>query len=240
MAKKKYYVVKKGKTPGIYSSWDECRAQVEGYSGALYKGFAAKEEAQAYLQGNVQEGEAEEVPDRTEEMISGTEEFPGEEDISEAEEIFGEEDISGAAEVPETDEGEAVAYVDGSYRKETGEYSCGVVFFSRGRKTELSIRGDDETLAAMHNVAGEIMGARMAMEEAVRLGIRKLIIFHDYQGIASWCLGEWQTNKEGTIAYKKYYDSLQGLLEISFQKVKGHSGDVWNDRADELAGQALL
>lgn len=218
MAKKKYYVVKKGKTPGIYSSWDECRAQVEGYSGALYKGFAAKEEAQAYLQ----EGEDEEVPDRMEKMISGTEE------------------ITGAAEVPETAEGEAVAYVDGSYRKETGEYSCGVVFFSRGRKTELSIRGDDEALAAMNNVAGEIMGARMAMEEAVRLGIRRLIIFHDYQGIASWCLGEWKTNKEGTIAYKKYYDSLQGVLEISFQKVKGHSGDVWNDRADELAGQALL
>ena len=72
MAKKKYYAVKRGKTPGIYHSWDDCRAQVEGYSGALYKGFAAMEEAEAYLQGTVQENEAEEVPERTEKMISDT------------------------------------------------------------------------------------------------------------------------------------------------------------------------
>ena len=76
------------------------------------------------------------------------------------------------------------------------------------------------------------------MREAVRRGVGKLTIFHDYQGIASWCLREWKTNKEGTIAYKQYYDSLKGQMDISFQKVKGHSGDVWNDRADELARAA--
>ena len=90
----------------------------------------------------------------------------------------------------------------------------------------------------MRNVAGEILGAELAMREAVRRGVGKLTIFHDYQGIASWCLGEWKTNKEGTIAYKQYYDSLKGQMDISFQKVKGHSGDVWNDRADELARAA--
>ena len=90
----------------------------------------------------------------------------------------------------------------------------------------------------MHNVAGEILGSELAMQEAVRRGVGKLTIFHDYQGIASWCLGEWKANKEGTIAYKRYYDSLKGQIDISFRKVKGHSGDVWNDRADELARAA--
>ena len=38
MAKKKYYVVWKGVTPGIYSSWEECQAQIAGVQ-ALYKSF---------------------------------------------------------------------------------------------------------------------------------------------------------------------------------------------------------
>ncbi|MCX6244350.1 MAG: ribonuclease H family protein [Bacteroidetes bacterium] len=47
MAKSKFYVVWIGKKPGIYSSWDDCKAQVEGYEGAKYKGFATKELAEA-------------------------------------------------------------------------------------------------------------------------------------------------------------------------------------------------
>lgn len=49
MAGKKYYAVKKGKITGIFASWKECRPLVEGYSGAEYKGFATKKEAQDYL-----------------------------------------------------------------------------------------------------------------------------------------------------------------------------------------------
>ena len=30
----KYYAVRKGKTPGIYNSWSECKLQVDGFSGA--------------------------------------------------------------------------------------------------------------------------------------------------------------------------------------------------------------
>lgn len=45
MAKKNFYAVKRGMCPGIYSSWDECRAQVDGFPGAEFKGFATKEEA---------------------------------------------------------------------------------------------------------------------------------------------------------------------------------------------------
>ncbi len=44
-----------------------------------------------------------------------------------------------------------------------------------------------------------------------------------------------KTNKEGTKAYKAYFDSLKDKLIIHFQKVKGHSGDEYNDLADELA-----
>ena len=42
----KYYAVRQGKVPGIYESWDACRAQVHGYSQAIYKSFPTREEAE--------------------------------------------------------------------------------------------------------------------------------------------------------------------------------------------------
>jgi len=76
---------------------------------------------------------------------------------------------------------------------------------------------------------------RYALEE--ELG--EIIIYHDYEGIAKWCLGEWKTNKEGTKAYKEYYNSLKDKVNIRFVKVKGHSNDKYNDMADMLAKKAL-
>jgi len=45
----KYYAVKEGRKPGIYLSWDECKKQVNGYSGAVYKSFASKEDAREFM-----------------------------------------------------------------------------------------------------------------------------------------------------------------------------------------------
>lgn len=50
----KYYAVKKGKTPGIYYSWDECKAQVDGFSGAKYKSFKSEMEARDYIGDNTE------------------------------------------------------------------------------------------------------------------------------------------------------------------------------------------
>ncbi len=49
MAAKKFYAVKTGKVTGVFNNWDECKASVEGYPGAEYRGFATLEEANAYL-----------------------------------------------------------------------------------------------------------------------------------------------------------------------------------------------
>ncbi len=51
MAKKKIYAVKKGKKTGVFKTWEACKASVDGFSGAQYKSFFSKEEAQAYLAG---------------------------------------------------------------------------------------------------------------------------------------------------------------------------------------------
>jgi ribonuclease HI len=48
--RKKYYVVWKGKTPGIYDSWEECNREVGGFAGAQYKSFPTKAEAEYAFQ----------------------------------------------------------------------------------------------------------------------------------------------------------------------------------------------
>ncbi|MDF2937425.1 MAG: ribonuclease H-related protein [Paenibacillaceae bacterium] len=49
MAKQKFYVVWEGKTPGIYNTWNECKAQVEGVANARYKSYESLQEAEAAL-----------------------------------------------------------------------------------------------------------------------------------------------------------------------------------------------
>jgi len=45
MANKKWYVVWKGLTPGIYEVWADCQKQIAGFEHALYKSFESHEEA---------------------------------------------------------------------------------------------------------------------------------------------------------------------------------------------------
>ena len=48
----KFYAVKKGKNTGIFSTWDECKEQVTGFKGAVYKSFKTLSEAEAFLERN--------------------------------------------------------------------------------------------------------------------------------------------------------------------------------------------
>ena len=139
----------------------------------------------------------------------------------------------------QTQESEAVAYVDGSYNIATKEYSYGMLMYVNGDTYEAAESFDDPEMSQMRNVAGEIEGSMHAMKYCLENGIKSLDIYYDYAGIEKWALGEWKTNKEGTIAYKNYYDSIKDKLEVHFHKVKGHSGDAGNDRADALAKSAL-
>jgi ribonuclease HI len=48
--KNNYFVVWEGLCAGIYDSWEKCKAQINGYANAKYKGFATREEAKKALQ----------------------------------------------------------------------------------------------------------------------------------------------------------------------------------------------
>lgn len=135
--------------------------------------------------------------------------------------------------------GALVAYVDGSYNVENNQFSYGMVLLDGEQELKFQQFFIDEELASMRNVAGEVKGAEAAMRYAVEQGFGKLYIYHDYEGIAKWCQGAWKTNKEGTKAYKAYFDSIRDKLQVVFVKVAAHTGDKYNEMADKLAKEAL-
>ena len=55
MSKKKYYVVWEGKKRGIFTSWNDCKKQIEGFTGARYKSFKTKTLAKKAFNGNYEE-----------------------------------------------------------------------------------------------------------------------------------------------------------------------------------------
>ena len=210
----KFYAVKQGRKTGIFTTWDDCKAQVQGYSGAIYKSFPTLAEAQGYLWG------AGEAGGNGADNPGGTQE-----------DILNPDALS---------DGEMVAYVDGSFHLEKRMFAYGAVIFYNGKEYRFAGSDADMELAEMRNVAGEIRGAEKAMAFALEEGAEVLHIYHDYEGIARWCTGEWQAKKTGTQQYREFYRKAVATgLSVKFHKVKGHSGDRYNDLADKLAKEAL-
>ncbi len=215
MAKKKFYAVKQGRKTGMFPTWDDCKKQVMGYPGAIYKSFGTREEAEAYL------------------GVTGaqTDQKDREAGITRS--------VSSGNNKSENTENAVEIYVDGSYHAATKEFSYGMVVLVDGKEEKFSQKMTDPELAQMRNVAGEIKGSEAAMQYALDHKIPSIIIYHDYQGIASWCNGDWKANKPGTIAYRDFYREASRKIKIQFRKVKGHSNDKYNDMVDQLAKEAL-
>ena len=212
VAKKKFYAVKVGRVPGIYGTWDECKMQVDGYPNSEYKGFARLSEAESFVGTEVLES-----------MKLNPDIYAHEENASTP--------LEGGYAVK--------AYVDGSYDVATGNYASGAVILLDGKTVELSKLYTDDAGGKLRNVAGEIKGAELAIEYCKKQGIDSVVIYHDYLGVGKWADDEWKANLDMTKAYKSYIRECRKNMRINFVKVKGHSGDKYNDMADALAKAAL-
>ena len=219
MAKKKFYAVRQGRKTGMFLTWDECKKQVMGYPGAIYKSFGTEAEAKEYL-GIGSDDKNEKNAGENKSAVQNPETSG---------DIRAETANSDAVEI----------YFDGSYHVGTKEFSYGMVVLIDGKEEKFSQKMTDPQLAQMRNVAGEIKGSEAAMQYALDHKIPSIIIYYDYQGIASWCNGDWKANKPGTIAYRDFYQKAKEKVHIEFRKVKGHSNDKYNDMVDELAKEAL-
>ena len=146
---------------------------------------------------------------------------------------------NGSESVETTNENTLTAYVDGSFGS-GDNFGCGVVLIKDGEVIHtISEKRVDPELAKMNNVAGEITAARIAMEYALKGGYTAITIYHDYKGVADWCTGEWKATKPGAKAYKDFYNNVTKKIDVKFVKVAGHSGNKYNDLADELARDAI-
>lgn len=207
----KFYSVYKGKSgePKIFTSWDECKKEVIGFKGAIYKSFKTREEAEQFILLNLNSS-------------SGVKK-----DASLKEESF------------IADEG-LTAYVDGSFSLEKKNYSYGMVCIENGEVVFTANGvGTDKNAISLRNVSGEVNGAMKAVEYAIENNFKQITIVFDYQGIESWALGTWKRNNDITKNYNEFMQEKMKEIKINFKKVKGHSGDKFNDMADKLAKEAL-
>lgn len=130
------------------------------------------------------------------------------------------------------------AYIDGSFSDKLQETGYGAVILYNGEIIH-TIKGSSKKYIDMRNVAGELFAAAVSVKWAVENGYKNITLHHDYSGIAHWAKDEWKRKQEGTINYKKFIDDISEKINISFVKVKGHSGDTYNDMADKLAKEAV-
>lgn len=198
---KKYYAVRKGHTIGIFETWDQCQKATNGYSGADFKSFPSREQAEAYLIGENLQTDCIELANTTQTVI---------------------------------------AYVDGSYNEQIKRYSYGLVLIlPTGEIIEECAYAEETNALSARNVAGELLGVMVAIKKVIDLKFNKIHIFHDYEGISKWISQEWSAKSYVAKKYVEFVDSKKGEIEILFTKVKGHSGDTYNDMADKLAKEAL-
>lgn len=209
---KRFYGVRKGRVIGIFTDYDRVQDSVSGYSGAEYKGFSSRKEAEEYLG----------LTD-IEDIIDVIEYLP--------EEIY----------IASNDE-TLIAYVDGSYNKEisTEIYGAGIVLIHPNNKQDhVSLKGTEG--AELNNVAGELSATMYAMKQAKDQGYGNLVIYYDYAGIENWINGSWATKNKYTKKYFEYYNkNIKPFINVEFKKVKSHSKLMYNDLADLLAKRALI
>ena len=133
-----------------------------------------------------------------------------------------------------------IAYVDGSFDESLGKYAFGCIIITPNGETIKEFgNGDNPESLAIRNVAGEMLGAMFAVKWAVKNGYDNIELNYDYEGIEKWAVDEWKAKNTLTQKYAAFMKEQQSIIRINFQKVKAHSGDFYNEEADQLAKKAL-
>lgn len=221
----KYYAVRVGRTPGVYTDIEEYRKQVVDYIGYVARSFTNEQEANDFVAGRLTETERREQEYRDMRAIESP--------LSEKEQMNWDLRFAASQTV--------AAYVDGSY--DTDYNKCGFgVAITTGDGQEIFLYGVNKEAAktGLRNVASEFCGAVAAIEWAIQRKVKKLIVVSD-------CASVIQANTDGTRSRNEFVrkcvkvceDAKDNGLEIEFQKIAGHVGNPYGDMADALARYAL-
>lgn len=132
-------------------------------------------------------------------------------------------------------------YVDGSYNSYDERYSYGLVAVNDNVVEYIESGSDkNDSKRNIRQIAGELRGALRAVEYACKKGEKKMVLFHDYEGIAHHATGAWDRKESSSM---EYYDKMQILMksgiEVIFVKVDSHTGDFFNELVDEKCKECL-
>lgn len=239
MSKQKFYAIKN--TNQIVTSWDECKAIVNGLSGAKYKSFKTESEAAAYLLDQLEEQQSQQSSEL------------------EVVDYVAENGISGTITVAETIDPftlplfGTVFAVDGSFNTETNVYGAGIIQYDKDLNITLQRRtsGSKPEFAQSRNIAGETIALATAINLATQQGLSEITVICDYEGDFRWLAPKsvivnevacWGNKKSTPIAayHAKAMDYAKqnGIDKIHFVWVRGHQGVQSNEAVDLLAKQA--
>jgi len=221
MAKKKYYAVAAGRKPGIYTDWfgpDGAQAQVIGFQGAIYKGFATRQEAQAFIKAGRTTAKRSVGGNRSKKTPSV--------------------DASSAAA-----EGRIVIYTDGSSLGNPGPGGYGVVIPSDNGDRELSGGFRKTTNNRMELLACIVGLEQFRSTTAVALySDSRYVVDGITKGWAkNWRRNGWRKSNGSPALNPDLWERLLTLCDrhnVQFVWVKGHAGNPGNERCDQLATQA--
>ena len=229
--KKHFYAVFKGRRPGIYQSWSGsggAEEQVRGYAGAVYRGFATREEAEYFLR----KGEAMPAPPS---LALGDSAAPVSAPAQPA-------DIR-AEYQPDLDAGKVVIFTDGASTGNPGPGGYGVVLLFGSTRRELS-----GGFRCTTNNRMELTGVITALQALSRRS--NVIIYSDSRYVINavqkgwatrWRANGWMRNAEEQAENADLWARLLNLLAehtVEFRWVKGHASNPENERCDRLAVQA--
>lgn len=129
-----------------------------------------------------------------------------------------------------TDKPEVTIYVDGACEPNPGVGGWGVVMLY-GSVTKIAS-------GRVERATNQTMEITAALEALRRLKKPcRVSIVSDSKYLINCATGEWKINANSEL-WREYFDVAKPH-DITYQWVKGHSGNEWNERADELAVEAI-
>ncbi|KAJ1678445.1 hypothetical protein EV182_004033 [Spiromyces aspiralis] len=238
-----YYAVRNGRTPGIYNTWDDCKAQVDGFSASRFRKFSTLEDAQGFISGRSSPGSAA-APPRPAGRPSGGSSGSGPRWQSTS--AYPASSFSSPAPAPAP---ATVIYTDGASRGNgrAGSRAGYGVYFGPNDPRNISepLAGPSQT-----NQRAELTAIIEGMEKSMEQRGQHIIVNTDShyamksltQWHKAWEKNGW-TNSRGSQVENQ--DLIKRGLElirnydgkVDLQYVPGHSGDAGNDMADRLAVQ---
>ncbi len=129
-------------------------------------------------------------------------------------------------------------YVDGSYNARENLFGYGLVVVYQDVIIYAEYGGDENHKESnQRQVQGELKASIAAMKFAIENKFKEIVILYDYEGVCSHATGAWERKNKLS---ESYYEQVQEFknqrgLNVIFVKVDSHTGDLYNDMADELS-----